>query len=380
MGRKRTPGLIRRGGVWHIDKQVKGFGRLCESTGARKLAEAEEILAHRIESIRRAVVFGIRPTRTFREAATRYLNEYLHKRSIGRDALDLKTVDPFIGELALNRVHDGTLQEFVRYRLQHDRVAVGTVNRTLSVVRRVLSLSARKWRDEQGLTWLETMPLIELLPDHGRRRPYPLSWEEQRLLFAELSPHLARMALFKVNTGTREQEVVQLQWDWEFQIPELDTSVFVVPRELVKNNEDRLIVLNRVARSVLNDVRNDHPTRVFTYEGKPVKRIGNAGWQRARRRAAARYESELGTLCPDGFRRFRVHDLKHTYGRRLRAAGVSLEDRQDLLGHKSGKITTEYSAPELADLIAASDRVCGEKSRKTPALTLIRTARSLVSH
>ena len=201
MGRKKTPGLIRRGEIWHIDKQIKGYGRLCESTGARKLAEAEVILAHRIESIRQAVVFGIRPTRTFREAATRYLNEYVHKRSIGRDALDLETVDPFIGDIALNRVHDGTLQKFIRHRLQHDRVAVGTVNRTLSVVRRVLSLSARKWRDEQGLTWLETMPLIELLPDHGRRRPYPLSWEEQRLLFSELSSHLARMALVQGEYG-----------------------------------------------------------------------------------------------------------------------------------------------------------------------------------
>ena len=112
------------------------------------------------------------------------------------------------------------------------------------------------------------MPLIELLPDHARRRPYPLSWEEQCLLFSELSPHLARMALFKVNTGTREQEVVRLQWDWEIEIPELETSVFVVPRELVKNNEDRLIVLNRVARSVIDGVRDRHQTRVFTYRGR----------------------------------------------------------------------------------------------------------------
>ena len=101
--------------------------------------------------------------------------------------------------------------------------------------------------------------------------------------------------------------------------------------------------------------------------------------QRKTKRAARRYESEFGIACPDGFRRFRVHDLKHTYGRRLRAAGVSLEDRQDLLGHKSGKITTEYSAPELANLMEASNRVCGEKSRKTPALTLIRTARNIAS-
>jgi hypothetical protein len=53
----------------------------------------------------------------------------------------------------------------------------------------------------------------------------------------------------------------------------------------------------------------------------------------------------------------RVHDLKHTFGRRLRAAGVSFEDRQDLLGHKSGRITTHYSQAELESLIDAAERV-----------------------
>ncbi len=60
----------------------------------------------------------------------------------------------------------------------------------------------------------------------------------------------------------------------------------------------------------------------------------------------------------------RVHDLKHTYGRRLRAAGVSFEDRQDLLGHKSSRVTTHYSAPELINLLQASERVCsGDRSK-----------------
>jgi integrase len=59
----------------------------------------------------------------------------------------------------------------------------------------------------------------------------------------------------------------------------------------------------------------------------------------------------------------RVHDLKHTFGRRLRAAGVSFEDRQDLLGHKSGRITTHYSAAELHNLIDAANTVSDEKSR-----------------
>jgi hypothetical protein len=45
---------------------------------------------------------------------------------------------------------------------------------------------------------------------------------------------------------------------------------------------------------------------------------------------------------------------------------VSFEDRQDLLGHMSGRITTHYSAPELA----AAERVCEDESREARAITL----------
>ena len=63
----------------------------------------------------------------------------------------------------------------------------------------------------------------------------------------------------------------------------------------------------------------------------------------------------------------RVHDLKHTFGRRLRTAGVPLETRKVLLGHKSGDITSHYSAPELAELIRAANTVL-----KTQESTLLR--------
>jgi len=49
-----------------------------------------------------------------------------------------------------------------------------------------------------------------------------------------------------------------------------------------------------------------------------------------------------GKPCPDGFRNVRLHDLRHTYGYRLRAAGVAFEDHQVLLGHKTQHITTHY--------------------------------------
>ena len=75
--------------------------------------------------------------------------------------------------------------------------------------------------DEKGLTWLETAPKIKLFSVRDARAPYPLSPEEQALLFQELPDHLARMALFKVNTDCREHEVCSLRWDYEVKVPEL---------------------------------------------------------------------------------------------------------------------------------------------------------------
>jgi len=43
----------------------------------------------------------------------------------------------------------------------------------------------------------------------------------------------------------------------------------------------------------------------------------------------------------------------------------------NLLGHKSGRITTHYSAAELHNLLEAADKVSGENSRKSPALTIL---------
>jgi hypothetical protein len=77
--------------------------------------------------------------------------------------------------------------------------------------------------------------------------------------------------------------------------------------------------------------------------------------------------------CRSGFfLSFRLHDLKHTFGRRLRAAGVSLGTRKVLLGHKNGDITSHYSAPQLEERISAANKVCGVESSKTPALTLLK--------
>jgi integrase len=104
--------------------------------------------------------------------------------------------------------------------------------------------------------------------------------------------------------------------------------------------------------------------------------MNNTAWKAARERAADQWTQLHAQEAPSGFRRVRVHDLKHTFGRRLRACGVSFEDRQDLLGHRSGRITTHYSPPELANLIKAAESVCDGNSRNSPATTWLRRSAS----
>ena len=321
-------------------------------------------------------MFGLREDRSCRAAVTKFLEENWHKKSTSDDAVQLKQLDPFIGGLALKQVHMGSLQEFIAKR-RRDRVKTKSINAALAVVRRIVNLAANEWMDAKGMTWLETAPKIRLFPVTDARKPYPLSRHEQAFLFQELPSHLARMALFKVNTGTREQEVCGLKWSHGVKVTELDTSVFLIPAERVKNGRERLFVLNQVAKSVVESLRGKHSEFVFVRESKkrparPVTKIYNTAWKAARERASDRWTEAMGEPAPEGFRHVRVHDLKHTFGRRLRAAGVSFEDRQDLLGHKSGRITTHYSRAELSNLIEAAERVESTESRKTPETTWLR--------
>ncbi len=148
--------------------------------------------------------------------------------------------------------------------------------------------------------------------------------------------------------------------------------MFIIPARFreeeekgVKNRTDRLVILNRFARMVIEEMRGVHPTHVFSRKGMPLYSIYGTVWKNARKRAG----------LPD----VRVHDLKHTFGRRLRAAGVGFEDRQDLLGHKSDRITTHYSAPELESLIAAANKVCPDERHKTDTMVILRRKRHLVA-
>jgi integrase len=358
--RNRMPGLIKRNKIWWIDKKIDGQ-RVQESTGSTDLDEAQRYLIHKLEGLRQAKVYGIRPKWTFAQAAAKYLKEK-QKRSIADDIGHLDALMPYIGELPLESIHMGTLATYMKERqngqyVERMQASLGakrfkkvvtnqTVNHALKVVRHILRLAAGKWRDENGLTWLGAAPMIELLDETvEKRKAIPISWKEQDRLFSQLSPALQRMATFAVNTGCRNNEVCSLRWEWEIPVPSLNTSVFVIPATNHKNKRERLIVLNDMAKRVIEEVRGAHPTYVFTYKDKPYYSMHSSSWRKGRIRA--------------GLPHVRVHDLKHTFGARLTNAGISLEHKKQLLGHiGSVDITTHYSLAGIQRLIEYANTVC----------------------
>ena len=162
---------------------------------------------------------------------------------------------------------------------------------------------------------------------------------EQRAMFGALPSHLKLMAEFAVNTGCRDRPICRLRWDQEVAVPELGTSVFLIGN---KGGGEVVVPLNRTASRVVEACRGVHPEYVFTYQGHPLDRMNSTGWRDARK------QSKVNAT---------PHYLRHTFATRLRAAGVSREDRKELMGHAINDVTTEYSMADLARLLEFVRRI-----------------------
>ena len=163
----------------------------------------------------------------------------------------------------------GTLQPWIDAAATRRACAIGTINHGLQVVRRILNLAAGEWMDEQGLTWLQAAPKIKLLAES--RQAAALSAElggAGAAVSRAAGPSGGHGAVCRQYGLPGCARSASLRWEWEVEVPELGTSVFIIPGARVKNGEERLVVLNRIARSVVEARRGQHATHVFTYEGQ----------------------------------------------------------------------------------------------------------------
>lgn len=223
MAKTRTPGItVLADGRRFIDKRYLGV-RIGLRVGAITQEQAEERLQIEIARVQCDLARKAHARPTFTNCAARYVAQSRHKRSIDVIKWHVALLESHIGHLEPQQLHDQTLEPFVKARLAAGAGAT-TINRSLEVVRTILNRAARSYRDADGRPYLEAMPpLITMLPENPRS-PYPITWQEQDELFRNLPAHLARMALFAVNTGLRDSNVCALQWQWEVAVPRSDEA------------------------------------------------------------------------------------------------------------------------------------------------------------
>lgn len=377
MGRSKVPGIYpeedRHG--WQINALYKG--ERIRRRGFASASEAEGFLIGAKERIRQVKVVGVVQRRTLDEAAAHYIRKEAArgKVSLATDIHLLKRVVATIGDLTLDRVSQETVQPFVDAARQAG-LKSKSINNALGVVIRICNLAARSWRDENGNPWLGAAPMIQKLALDDQRPPMPITWAQQSMLMPLLPPHLARMVLFDLQTGVRDDVVCQLRWEWEVRVPladDLTISVFVVPKRYVKGRKAaKVMVCNTVAQAIVEAQRGKHEEFVFVYRRervkrlddapvmlyRPIERMSNTAWETARRKAG------LGDL--------HIHDLRHTVGMRLREAGVNEATVADVLWHSRQGMTAHYSVAQVRELYAALELVQAEgKERNVSLLTLV---------
>lgn len=395
--RTRTKGIrLDSTGERIVDKQYRGQ-RIFERLGKVSQDDAEAWLRQRQAKLdlQRDDELRNGHEELFRVGAAKYLLE-LHAagdvRSLETISGHVLLLNQWVGDTPLGALYNDSFTDFKADRLagrardgrQVRAVKASTVNRSLEVARTVLNRAARVWRTN-GRPWLSAAPLIEMLDEKATARPpYPITWAEQARLLPLLPPHLQAMALFDLNTGARDENVVGLRWEWEVPVPEVGRSVFVIPLEEFKGKRYQVLVLNDVAWSIVEAQRGKHAEYVFVYRrersaatqekyqrlGKakpaPYKRVetmNNTAWQNARAKAKVPA---------------RVHDLRHTFAQRLRDAGVSEEDRALLIGHAVEGMAQHYATSTIARLIGLANSV-QETRDQTTVLRLV-TMAQMESH
>lgn len=312
--------------------------------------------------------------RTFAEAANRYLTEFQGKDK-SRAAHSIYAVKHYIGNLRLIDVDDEAMQQFKEDR----RLGIGpfvdedgkprpamasTVNKDLTQVVTILNKAARVWR------WLPQAPKLEHIKG-ATRQPYPLTWEEQDRLLRRLPTGWdLGLALYALNTGCRKEEIYGLKWSDRRWVPELDIKnadgsvkerMYVFVLSETKNGHTRAVIVNSIARRTVEaqlEYQQEHGMSEYVF---PSHRIGQQGSRVRHGGKMFDLAWKLAGLPYTKMVKRGLHNCRHTFAHRLRAAGVQQEDRNALLGHANTNLAEHYAQSDIARLLECAERVTVRK-------------------
>lgn len=339
-------GLFQRGDVWWIDFTTPHGERVRRSAGTSDKVSAQEYLDRLKVRYWEQQRLGVKPQRSWQEAAVRWVKETSHKRTHGKDVAMLRWLHRYLGHLMLSQVTREVVEKIADKRAEES--SPSTANRTLALLRAILRRAKDDWE------WIDHIPKVRLYREPKKRICF-LSPDEARRLLAELPLHLREMAQFALATGLRQRNVSFLRWD---QVDMIRRVAWIHPDE-AKAGRAIGVPLNEDALDVLRRRLGSHREYVFTFQGKPVERCSTKAWKRAVERAG---------IDPG----FRWHDLRHTWASWHVQNGTPLQELMELGGWASYEMVLRYAHLAADHLRGAAGRIDGTFAAQRAKPQLVR--------
>lgn len=257
-----------------------------------------------------------------------------------------KHVKPALGGVArdVTTIRRADLEALKR-KLAEDGHAPVTINNVLTAARAVLKYA------HAVEELIDSVPDVRnvRVPAHSSGRA--LEPHEVAALIDAIDPRSVeakQWLLFVANTGLRKGECSSMRWGWVH----WDARELHVPASYNKTGKDKIVPLNAVAFALLEE-RRDHGTK-YTGTRKDPLPTGDDDrvWLQRKHDVARNSAAERA-----GLGHVRSHDLRHTFGSLAYAAGASLPEVRDLLGHSTMAMVNRYAHSYRDRLRDAASRV-----------------------
>lgn len=251
-----------------------------------------------------------------------------------------------------SRYRDRLLTEVTRENV-HEALSfcrtAGTYMRYRSMIAAILNLA-------KLAGWLPNPPLLAVKRDKKTPRRRWLTHEQWAALYAELPAHLKPAALFAVETGLRQDNVLGLTWDRV----SLERRLVWIEAEDTKEDAPIAVPLNDAAMAVLVSQRGlpaYRPARgksepvetpfVFPFRGKRIHDVKTAFIPACIRAGLGEYVTADGASHYQGFT---WHGLRHTWATWHKQNGTPDEALQELGAWKDPRMVKNYAhhAPGFA--------------------------------
>jgi integrase len=263
--------------------------------------------------------------------------------------LDTHVLPYFGKDRDVRTIRRADLEAFKR-ELHGKGKAPTTINNALTAVRQLLKLAHVE-------ELIDAVPEVKNVRVSTESKGRALTPEEVIALLENIDPRYpeARQYLaFIVNTGLRKSEANAMRWGWI----DFERRVMTVPASVRKGGRTGLVVpLNDAALAILEERRTTTKKRGKRLPtGANDKVWLNKKHDEARNSAAARA----------GLGRVRTHDLRHTRGSLLYAAGASLPEVRDTLGHRTMAMVNRYAHSYGERLAEVASRVSISVAGRVP--------------